>query len=95
MKLQDIVIHLNETRNWYVILTSPRKERKAKKSLEDKGIITYLPTIIVKRQWKEKFREIQLPVANRCVFVYASDAEMEILRTLYPILPIDIMKTGS
>lgn len=95
MKIQDIGRHLNEVRNWYIILTSPLNERKTKEALDNKGMITYLPTICVKRQWNERVRRIQIPAVNRCVFVYASDAEMEILRTAYPVLPIDITETGS
>ncbi len=56
MILQDIKSRLNETRNWYIVLTLPRKERKTKETLENKGMITYLPTIYVKRRWKEQVK---------------------------------------
>ena len=40
MILQDIKSRLNETRNWYIVLTLPRKERKTKETLENKGMIS-------------------------------------------------------
>lgn len=92
MKLQDISKHLNEARSWYIILTPPRKERKTKEALDNKGMITYLPTVYVKRQWKERIKKIQIPAINRCVFIYASSAELEVVRTAYPVLPIDSIK---
>ena len=78
MILQDIKSRLNETRNWYIVLTLPRKERKTKETLENKGMITYLPTIYVKRRWKEQVKEIQIPAVNRCVFIYARGTKRNI-----------------
>ena len=90
MILQDIKNRLNETRNWYIVLTSPRQEKKAKETLDNKGMITYLPTIRVKRQWQERTREIQIPAVNRCIFIYATEVEIETLKGTYPTLPIEM-----
>ena len=94
MILQDIKSCLNETRNWYIVLTLPRKERKTKETLENKGMITYLPTIYVKRRWKEQVKEIQIPAVNRCVFIYATGTELEGLKGIYPTLPIEMTEVG-
>lgn len=91
---QDIKSRLNETRNWYIVLTLPRKERKTKETLENKGMITYLPTIYVKRRWKEQVKEIQIPAVNRCVFIYATGTELEGLKGIYPTLPIEMTEVG-
>ena len=93
MILQDIKSRLNETRNWYIVLTLPRKERKTKETLENKGMITYLPTIYVKRRWKEQVKEIQIPAVNRCVFIYASDRN-DGSRTLELTLQLEREKGG-
>lgn len=90
MILQDIKNRLNETRNWYIVLTSPRQEKKAKETLDNKGMITYLPSIRVKRQWQERTREIQIPAVNRCIFIYATEREIETLKDTYPTLPIEM-----
>ena len=87
MTLQDIKEHLNETRNWYIVLTSPRKERK--------DIITYLPTTYVQYKWKEKIRKIQIPTINRCIFIYATDSEVKTLKVAYSILPLEMIKMAD
>ena len=77
MKLQDIKKYLNETRNWY---------------LDNKGIISHLPTTYVQYKWKEKIRKIQIPTVNRCIFIYATDSEIKTLRVTYSILPLEMIK---
>ena len=74
--------------------TLPRKEKKRKETLENKGMITYLPTIYVKRRWKEQVKEIQIPAVNRCVFIYATGTELEGLKGIYPTLPIEMTEVG-
>lgn len=95
MQLQDIEKHLNEERTWHIILTTPRKERKTKETLEDKGMIAYLPTIYVMHRWNERIKKIQMPAINRCIFVYASTKEMEMLKMTYPVLSISVAKIGK
>lgn len=95
MTLQDIKEHLNETRNWYIVLTSPRKERKIRESLNNKDIITYLPTTYVQYKWKEKIRKIQIPTINRCIFIYATDSEVKTLKVPYSILPLEMIKMAD
>ena len=95
MTLQDIKEHLNETRNWYIVLTSPRKERKIRKSLDNTGIITYLPTAYVQYKWKEKIRKIQIPTINRCIFIYVTDSEVKTLKVAYSILPLEMIKMAD
>ena len=85
MILQNIKERLNETRGWYVVLTAPHKERKTKETLENKGMITYFPTLLVRRYWKEKVRKIQIPAINRCIFIYATDREIEAMKGTYSI----------
>lgn len=88
MKLQDIRKQLIETRCWYIVLTPPWNERKTKDALESEGMIAHLPTDSVVRKWEERSKEIKVPAANRCVFVYASDAEVKTLQKSYPTLPL-------
>lgn len=95
MKFQEIKEHINETRNWYIVLTSPRKEKTIKESLDNKGIITCLPTTYVQYKWKEKIRKIQVPTVNRYIFIYATDSEIKALRATYPILPLEMIKMAD
>ena len=50
-------------------LATPYSFADEKETLENKGMITYLPTIYVKRRWKEQVKEIQIPAVKRCVFI--------------------------
>ena len=95
MKLQDIKKYLNETRNWYIVLTSPRKERKIRESLNNKDIITYLPTTYVQYKWKEKIRKIQIQTINRSNIIYASDSAVKTLKVAYSILPLEMIKMAD
>ena len=58
-------------------------------------MITYLPTIYVKRRWKEQVKEIQIPAVNRCVFIYATSTELEGLKGIYPTLPIEMTERSE
>lgn len=95
MTLQDIKEHLNETRNWYIRTNTTRKERKIRESLNNKDIITYLPTTYVQYKWKEKIRKIQIPTINRCIFIYATDSEAKTLKVTYSILPLEMIKMAD
>lgn len=95
MKLQDIKKYLNETRNWYIVLTSPWKEKKIREDLDNKGIISHLPTTYVQYKWKEKIRKIQIPTVNRCIFIYATDSEVKTLKVAYSILPLEMIKMAD
>lgn len=88
MVFQSINEQLERTRSWYILLTGSRAELKTKARLEDKGIITYLPLASVRRQWGSKTKEIRIPVLARCVFIYASDEEIETLQNQAPILRV-------
>lgn len=80
MTFQQIKEQLDKTHTWYIILTGPCAELKTKARLEDIGIITYLPLASVKRQWGGKTKRIRIPAIARCVFIYASDEELQILQ---------------
>lgn len=86
MVFQQIKEQLEKTRSWYIILTGSRAELKTKARLEDTGIITYLPLASVRRHWGGKIKEIRIPVIARCVFIYASDEEIESLQNQVPVL---------
>ncbi|ADV43706.1 UpxY family transcription antiterminator [Bacteroides helcogenes] len=83
---QQIKERLEKKRSWYMILTSLRAELKIKARLEDMGIMTYLPFTSVKRHWDGKTKEIRTPAIARCVFIYASNEEIESLQDQVPIL---------
>ena len=91
MTTHDIKDQLNKARSWHIVLTQPKNELKIRKILERQGLITHLPLTPVKRRWGDRIKEIHIPAVARCVFVYVSPEEMNILRNHHPILPLEVL----
>lgn len=77
MNIKLIKEQLYKTRSWHIVLTGSCAELKTKARLEDIGLIAYLPLASVKRQWGDRIKRIRIPVIARCVFIYASDEEIQ------------------
>lgn len=57
-------------KNWYALYTRPRHEKKAFDILIEKGEEAYLPLLKQKRQWKNRKKEVELPLFNSYLFCY-------------------------
>ncbi len=57
------------TKNWHVIYTAPRAEKKVNERLLNQGIETYLPLQKVLRQWSDRKKKVSVPLFNSYVFV--------------------------
>lgn len=66
---------------WYAIYTKSRCEKKVHQLLTEKGIESYCPTIIVKKQWTDRVKKVEQPVFTSYVFVNINEAQYEIVRT--------------
>jgi len=58
-----------EAKNWYVIYTAPRAEKKVNERLLNHDIETYLPLHKVLRQWSDRKKKVSVPLFNSYVFV--------------------------
>ena len=87
MTFQYIINHLHEPHLWCIVLTAPHAELNIQKKLEQQGFITYVPTISVRRSWAGCIKEIHIPAITRCVFVYATNQEIQGMQKEYTILP--------
>lgn len=83
--------NLDKPRLWHIVLTGPRGERKTKETLERQGLIAYLPFAVVRRRWAGHTKEIHIPAVARCVFIYASQEEIQSLKGQYPIFPSEVI----
>lgn len=54
---------------WYAIYTRPRHEKSVFTSLEEKGIDAFLPLTIEMRQWKDRKKEVEIPLFSGYVFI--------------------------
>ena len=86
MTSQDIKKQLKEPHFWNIVLTGQHAEPRTKAMLEAKGIITWLPLAPVRRQWGRILKEIHTPVIARCVFIYATDENIQGIQNEYTVL---------
>ena len=53
---------------WYACYTRARAEKQVAKSLEDRGIASYLPVVNRERQWKDRKKVVPFPLFPSYVF---------------------------
>lgn len=62
-------------REWHVIYTRPKFEKKVYSTLTDKGINAFLPLRKVVRQWHDRKKKVDLPVFPSYLFVHVNMIE--------------------
>jgi transcription antitermination factor NusG len=55
--------------SWYAIYTRPRHEKKVYSQLTDKKVESFLPLITRKRQWKDRKKNVEMPLFSSYIFV--------------------------
>ncbi len=60
---------MSEARNWYVVYTRPRWEKKVAAALAEKGIVHYCPLNKVQKQWSDRKKIVMEPLFKGYVFV--------------------------
>lgn len=66
-------------KNWYVIYTKPRAEKKTAQRLNDIGIEAYCPTVKEIRVWSDRKKKIDKPVLPSMIFVKTSETERHLV----------------
>ena len=56
-------------KNWFVVYTKPRQEKKVANELNKIGIESYCPTKLVERQWSDRKKKIETPLFTSYCFV--------------------------
>lgn len=67
---------IQQPKNWYVVFTKPRWEKKVARQLEQKNIEHYCPLNKVQRQWSDRKKIVLEPLFTSYVFVRIDDTEM-------------------
>ena len=71
-----------EESHWYAVYTRSRHEKKVAEALTSKNLNAFLPLRRVMRRWKDRRKEIDLPLFSGYVFVKTPMREkLSILRT--------------
>lgn len=60
-------------KNWYVVYTKPKWEKKVAEKLAEVGIECYCPLITQIKQWTDRKKAVEVPLFNSYVFVQLED----------------------
>lgn len=67
-------------KNWYVVYTKPRWEKKVYTLLTDKNIEAYCPLNKVRRKWSDRIKWVEEPLFKSYVFVRVAPEEQQRVR---------------
>lgn len=62
-------------KNWYVVYTKPKWEKKVAEKLTEIGIECYCPIITQIKQWSDRKKKVEVPLFNSYVFVQLEDID--------------------
>lgn len=66
-------------KNWFVLYTKPRCEKKVSEELSKLSIENYCPQFISVKQWSDRKKKVKEPLFKSYVFVYLGDQEKDIV----------------
>ena len=66
-----------DQKNWYVLYTKPRHEKKVAERLTEAGYTTYCPLYKVSRQWSDRTKVVEEPLFHSYIFIYIEDHKRE------------------
>jgi transcription antitermination factor NusG len=75
-----------EDKNWYVVYTKPRWEKKVHHLLVEKGVESYCPLNRVKKKWSDRYKWVEEPLFRSYVFVRIAEEEQGRLRLINGIV---------
>lgn len=80
--MQNITQKQTSNYKWHAVYTRSRTEKKAYGELVQKGIESYLPLKVVRKQWAKQYRIVEEPLIRGYIFVRVSNREfIEVLHT--------------
>lgn len=65
------------TKNWYVIYTKPRHEKKVLASLIQHNIEAFCPMKTTQKIWSDRKKFVELPLFNSYCFVYLAEVDLK------------------
>ena len=80
-------------KQWYALRTRSRHEKLVRDQLANQGIEPLLPTVKRLSQWKDRKKEIEVPLfAGYCFVRFGSDQKLPVLKT---VGVVDIVGSGT
>jgi transcription antitermination factor NusG len=86
---------MNQTNDlrWFALRTKSRHEKLVREQLTNQGIEPLLPTVKRLSQWKDRKKEVEVPLFSGYCFVrFASEQKLPVLKT---IGVVDIVGSGQ
>jgi len=74
--------------HWYALRTKSRHEKHVRDCLERKGIESLLPTVKRLSQWKDRKKEVELPLFSCYCFVRFSGFDWHVVRMVKGVIEI-------
>lgn len=90
----DLAHSLN-SKNWYAVYTRSNYEKRVATELSEKCIENFLPSVREVHQWKDRKREIEIPIFPGYVFVRIEDNDQTRLQILRTLGTVRILGYGS
>jgi transcription antitermination factor NusG len=74
-----------ESPRWYAVLTRSRHEKQVERLLSEKRVESFLPLRREVHRWKDRYKQVELPLFSGYVFVRMApqtDTRLHVLRTV-------------
>lgn len=75
-----------QQKNWYVIYTIPKWEKKVARLLSDAGLENYCPLNKVTKKWSDRKKVIEEPLFKGYVFVQISKSEIADVKSVKGVI---------
>jgi transcription antitermination factor NusG len=75
MTASDEFSSLHSPKNWYVVYTKPKWEKKVAEQLNLKNVECYCPVITQVKQWSDRKKKVEVPLFNSYVFVHLEESQ--------------------
>lgn len=62
-------------KEWFVIYTKPRCEKKIAQKLEALGIEVFCPLITTIKQWSDRKKKVEIPLFSSYIFLKIAEAK--------------------
>lgn len=84
--MENVLIKKSPVKNWFVIYTRAKWEKKVDSLLKQQGINSFCPLRVVRNQWADRIKTVEVPIFNSYVFVNISLKEELKVRQTYGVL---------
>ena len=67
---------------WYALQTRVHRERVVEHRLQERGVVTFLPTVTEVRRWSDRKKRVEFPLFASYLFVKLAPTKVDRLRVL-------------